>query len=99
VSTKYILQGHTPVPVYDVYEWATKFDNDTRRVGLFTIGDVMVSTVFLGLDHQYGDGPPLLFETMTFKGQEDIGCERCSTWEQAEAMHARAVAKVKGAQQ
>ena len=25
-----------------------------------------LSTVFLGLDYQYGDGPPLIFETMRF---------------------------------
>jgi hypothetical protein len=26
----------------------------------------MVSTVFLGMNHQFGDGPPLLWETMVF---------------------------------
>lgn len=29
-------------------------------------GFFWVSTVLLGLDHQYGDGPPLIFETMVF---------------------------------
>lgn len=36
------------------------------RVALDHIGDVMVSTMFLGLDHSFTDGPPVLFETMTF---------------------------------
>lgn len=31
-----------------------------------TVGDSRVSTVFLGLDHGYGDRRPVLFETMTF---------------------------------
>jgi len=37
-------------------------------------------------------GPPLLFETMIFNGPDDGEYqERCSTWEEAEAMHERAV--------
>lgn len=51
--------------------------------------------MFLGLDHQFGDGPPLLFETMVFKGESAFAgeefCERCSTWTEAEAMHQRGV--------
>jgi hypothetical protein len=57
-----------------------------------------VSTVFLGTDHRYfGAGTPLVFETMTFAdatGWSDLACERTSTWEEAEAAHARAVADV-----
>lgn len=33
-----------------------------------------VSTVWLGINHNYGDGPPLIFETMVFV-QEDMGGE------------------------
>jgi hypothetical protein len=53
---------------------------------------VEVSTVFLGLDHAWGKGPPMLFETMIFGGEHDQYQERCSTWEQAEEMHRRACA-------
>jgi len=60
-------------------------------------GAWQVSTVFLnGLDHNYSDsGPPLLFETMIFHKDNpglDHECARCSTWDQAEAQHARLVA-------
>jgi hypothetical protein len=55
--------------------------------------EVEVSTVFLGLDHQFGEGPPLLFETMVF-AQQDMGREalealtqRYSTWHEAEQGH------------
>lgn len=49
-----------------------------------------VSTVFLGLDHSYNpSGPPILFETMIFPEAEVFG--RCSTLEQAKAMHAAAI--------
>ena len=52
-----------------------------------------VSTVFLGLDHNHwGRGPPLLFETMIFGAKDGSEYqERCSTWEEAEEMHKRAV--------
>jgi hypothetical protein len=33
--------------------------------------DVLVSTVFLAIDHNFGrDGEPVLFETMVFRGEE-----------------------------
>ena len=36
------------------------------------VGDVRVSTVFLGLDHSLTlDGPPVLWETMVFGGDND----------------------------
>lgn len=57
-------------------------------------GSVTVSTVWLGLDHQYGDGPPLIFETMIFGGEHDGYQERYSTKEQALAGHAKAVKMV-----
>lgn len=60
-----------------------------RRTVTFTESNgVKVSTVFLGLDHSWGDGPPLLFETMEFGGPRDGDCDRCSTWDEAEAQHA-----------
>ena len=42
-----------------------------HRVAETTIGNKWISTVFLGMDHQYGDGPPLLFETMIRCGDGD----------------------------
>lgn len=62
-------------------------DPAQRRVALTYIGDVKISTVFMPLNHQWGDGPPLIFETMVFGGPLDEEQERCSTWSEAEAMH------------
>lgn len=45
----------------DDFNWETRFDLKTE------IGDYIVSTVDLGLDHSFGDGPPLYYETMIFK--------------------------------
>ncbi len=57
-----------------------------------------VSTVFLGIDHCYDGGPPLLFETMVFDKDEngyDIYCERYPDIKSARAGHKKAIAWVK----
>lgn len=57
-----------------------------------------ISTVWLGLDHSYIDGPPLIFETMVFNhdtNESDLDCERYSTEQQAIEGHARIVEKVR----
>jgi hypothetical protein len=75
------------------WEWAIWFENAANRhVGLTEIGCLRISTVFLGIDHNWGHGDPLLFETMIFQDDSDLYTDRCSTWEAAEAMHADAVA-------
>lgn len=91
MTDKYILEGKKPVKA-DLTTWAKWFEagNDNRRVASTAKGHVLVSTVFLGLDHQWGDGPPMIFETMIFGGEHDQYQERCSTWEEAEAMHKKA---------
>ena len=98
MSDHYILDGHQAVPV-DLVTWAHWFEKAERHVANETIGDVRISTVFLGLDHQYGPGPPLLFETMVFGGSLDQEQTRCSTWEEAEHMHAVMVMRVKDSMQ
>ena len=84
-----------PKRVPTVEEWGRFFETANRIVKQETIGEVRVSTVFLGIDHQHGDGPPVLFETMIFGGSHDGYQERCSTWQQAEDMHAKACAMLR----
>ena len=55
---------------------------------------VMVSTVFLSLNHNWDDGEPLLFETMVFGGKLNGELWRCSTWEEAEKNHKKVVGKI-----
>lgn len=93
---KYILDGKTPVATDDLHLWGKSYQIENRRVNQTEIDGVRISTVFLGLDHQYDDGPPLLFETMIFEGEHDGYQDRCSTWEQAEVMHQKAVDIVNG---
>jgi hypothetical protein len=65
-----------------------------RRVALDVVGDARVSTVFLALDHSFGGGTPLLWETMIFGGKHDQFQERYSSEAQARAGHRRAVEMV-----
>jgi hypothetical protein len=77
---------------------------EERTVARTEVGPVIVSTIFLALDHNhYGRGAPVLFETMIFfnegpgKRPDEWADhqERYTTWELAEAGHARAIAWVK----
>lgn len=71
------------------------------RIGLTTLpgrlGPVEISTVWLGMDHSYGYGPRLIFETMIFCDDEnlDTACWRYSTLKQAAIGHRRVVGLVK----
>lgn len=70
-----------------------QFENpDIKFVARDEIGNKVVSTVFLGLDHSYVSGePPVLFETMVFNGDGDGGdCWRYHTYEEAMAGHRKA---------
>lgn len=69
-----------------------------QHVGDTTMKGVRISTVFLALDHSFGGGRPMLFETMVFGGQLNDEQERCSTYDEAKAMHSRWVAAVKEAE-
>ena len=89
MNDKYILDGKAAVKV-DLMTWARWYEKAERRVAESHNDKVRVSTVFLGLDHSFGRGEPLLFETMIFGGEHDQYQDRCSTWEQAEAMHRKA---------
>jgi hypothetical protein len=84
----YVLDGRNPVPT-DLMTWARWFETADRHVACDYVGPIYVSTVFLGLDHSWGRGPPLLFETMVFADDDahDLICRRYSTWEQAERGH------------
>lgn len=90
-----MLRGHLTVAVPRA-DWRFQ-DIAERRVAYDKIEGVEVSTVFLGLDHGRGDGPPLLFETMIFGGTHDGYQERYSSWAQAEEGHAEALALARAA--
>jgi hypothetical protein len=91
---KFILVGRQPVSCSDLMTWAQWYETADRQVADSMQGDVRVSTVFLGLDHGFGDGPPVLFETMVFINGSGGDMERYCTWDEAVEGHQRMVMQV-----
>lgn len=93
---KYILDGHNPIVENDLIKWAKWFEKADRHVAKDNVDNFSISTVFLGIDHSFGDeSKPILFETLVFGGKLDGEMERYSTWEEAKKGHKEMVNKVK----
>lgn len=69
------------------------FDIKDRRVAMTELPNgIKVYTTFLSADHNYGSGPPLVFETMAERNGEWFDYqERYSTAQEAREGHERAV--------
>jgi hypothetical protein len=93
-----------------VLAWGREFEDlDKRVVARDDVDGCLVSTIFLGLDHAWGDGPPILFETMAFSAatkrvellsaardvHETLHERRYATYDEALAGHAEVLAEVK----
>jgi hypothetical protein len=65
-AVNYIEVDGKPVEASSTLEWARWFESSDRQVALTRIEDRLVSTVFLGVDHSWGHGPPVLYETTVF---------------------------------
>lgn len=93
----FILLGREPVPCEDIRAWGMWMARKDRHVAETRLGDVWVSTVFLGMNYNHsGIGPPILYETMIFGGKYDQYQDRYCTWDEAEAGHKKACALVCG---
>ncbi len=70
----YILDGSgNIVPCDDVMKWSYWYEKSDRKIDSSVVEDCSISTVFLGLDHNYsGNGDPVLFETMVFVNDKKI---------------------------
>lgn len=99
----YILDEHNAVIETDLPTWAGWFERaENRMLAQWRTsnpsasdpgGHILVSTVFLGLDHNWGDGPPILWETMVFAPGWDFDAEqwRYASEGDARAGHAAAI--------
>jgi hypothetical protein len=82
----------------DPLRWGKEYDRTSRIVARDKIGEVTVSTVFLGMNHGYGLRD-LWFETMVFDDATrdnsgpgsglDGECDRYETWDEAVTGHAK----------
>lgn len=91
------------MPLDDLMEWARLFEDKDYQIIKQTRHkekgrEFWLSTVWLGLDHNFGFGPPLIFETMSLeykpKWNEVIASETEWEWQERysteeEALEAR----------
>lgn len=102
--SEYILVDKKPAVTHDIRKWGEFMKSKDRIVAQDHVGHYLVSTVFLGINHSFGRGEPLLFETMVFdentrhkrygnipREYMDNYQERYHTWEEAEIGHKRIV--------
>ena len=98
----YILDRHTPIPLFPApYEielmawgqWRNKADTLVART---LVGEVDIITYFIGIPLTNTSGRPLLFESTVFGGPLNGTQDKYATWDEAEAGHAKLVAKVSG---
>ncbi len=78
----------------DLFKWARLMEDTSYRTLKRTqVSDIIVSTVWLGLNHRFGEGPPLIFETMTFSDRPNFeqAQERYETEQEALEGHRRMV--------
>lgn len=97
---RYYRRDGTPYPRGDkgLFEWAADYEDLKKKIVKQDRlpNKVRVSTVWLGLDHNWGDkNRPQIFETMVFfgKGYEDEECWRYATEEEALRGHKMLVKK------
>lgn len=92
---------YTLLPDHSIAQVASITDaRISEKLFRTSIGNIDVSTVFLGLDHGWSNvEKPILFETMVFThdgcGSEFAGYqERYSTYEEAKAGHEKLVQRI-----
>jgi len=104
----YILKDGQPVGIYDARQWAAYMEEDPdengRRCGHTEWAKfdkpTRLSTIFLGLDHNFApNGLPLLWESCFFYGEFTPGqysrvLNRYSSLEQAKTGHEELVAMI-----
>ena len=97
IGEKYILdENGEPVLCDDLMSWGGWYVTaDKRRVAANRINGIYISTVFLGLDHAFDDGPPVLWETMIFGGSQDQETWRYTSREAAARNHAAILRRIR----
>lgn len=89
----YQLEEKTAVPSNGLYAVKERVDRTViaaplwRRLFRINPESIIISTMFLGMDHSWGHGDKQLFETMIFGGPRDQEQVRYATWEEAQKGH------------
>ena len=95
----YVLENQVPVPTDNLFQWGLWMeDPNNKQVALTEIDELRVTTIFLGVDSQFTEGQPFLFETLVFKGEQldwEYDGARYRTWDEAKAGHDAIVKLIK----
>jgi hypothetical protein len=88
----YRLDARKPVRC-TLAEYALAMLDETQRVLAQTqVGDLHVSSIFIGIDQNFGTGPVLLFETLVFGLPDDLRPRWLhATWADSMAWHRQLV--------
>jgi len=89
----YILKGKKPV-ICKIMDWCKWFGRADRTVNQTYVGDVHISTVFMGIE-DLERVPPMVFETAVYKCDIDFKTIRYSTWSKAISGHNQMVKRIK----
>lgn len=92
MSTYYKLVNKKVIETDDMKDFAVSFEEDRTVARDELPSGVVISTVFLWINHQWDESKPhLLFETMIFWGRHDDYQDRYSTWDEALIWHRKAL--------
>lgn len=87
----FVLNDDGSVTPCDMETWAATWRRTNKVASAKWLDrDIEVSTVFLGINHAFGDGPPVLFETLVFAPDDsaiDGEMERYCTRDEAIVGH------------
>lgn len=79
----YLTKTHQIRKTSKLETWAVIMSSPHRIIKQETVGNYYISTVFLGIDHAFNGGKPILFETMLFSKLPNHQTERYHTWNEA----------------
>jgi len=93
----YILDAEGEPKPAELLEWAKWFEDAANRQLARTEvkPDVTVSTIFLGLDHNFCSGKPVLWETVIFGGPRSEEMYRYTNEVAALKKHAKIVEELR----
>lgn len=90
----YILDESNKLLAVNVEDYINWSRLNSTIVKQDKIGEVFVSTVFLGLDHSFNSSIPILWETLVFGIENDMYQNRYASYEDALIGHQKTLDKI-----
>lgn len=95
MMTYWMLDGTTVKRCPDLETWMLWMSRARRQVNRTVVGEVLVSTVFTGIDSGGLESSPRVFETMVFDPDRGRRGFRYCTWQEAVEGHKQACDEVR----